>query len=176
MGIKFQYSTANGFSANEFPRSAPHLNLPAGAVVADFIDERNQWKDDRIAQCFSKEVAEKILRVPLPRTAQQDKLIWRFDKDGKYSIKSGCQLAVKMKFLDSPGCSDRSKTQWKVIWSNEILEKMKIFMWRAAQNLLPTSDSLWKKKVVMSPVCQRCCCKSEDVFHALIDCKAACKV
>ena len=49
-------------------------------------------------------------------------------------------------------------------------------MWRAAQNLMPTVDNLWKKKVVMDPVCQRCCCKSEDVFHGLVDCKAARKV
>lgn len=49
-------------------------------------------------------------------------------------------------------------------------------MWRIAKNLLPTASNLWKRKIVMELVCQRCGRKSEDVFHALLDCKAARRV
>lgn len=49
-------------------------------------------------------------------------------------------------------------------------------MWRAAHNLLPTIDNLWKKKVVMDSVCRRCHSNREDVFHALVGCRAARKV
>lgn len=69
-------------------------------------------------------------------------MIWSYDKHGAYSVKSGYQLAVKLKYLDTPGCSDATKSKWKVIWANEILEKIKIFMWRAAHNLLPTIDNV----------------------------------
>ncbi|KAL9450912.1 hypothetical protein AB3S75_012621 [Citrus x aurantiifolia] len=49
-------------------------------------------------------------------------------------------------------------------------------MWRAAQNLLPIANNLWRKNVVGNPACQRCHCKSENVTHVLMECKAARKV
>ncbi|KAL9433530.1 hypothetical protein AB3S75_028375 [Citrus x aurantiifolia] len=49
-------------------------------------------------------------------------------------------------------------------------------MWRAAQNLLPTTENLWKRKIVQDPWCPRCGSKGENVFHALFACKAAQKM
>lgn len=157
-------------------RTVPCSNLQSDAVVADFINESEQWKEDEIAQNFLKAVSEEILRIALPRTPQQDTLIWRFDKHGKYSVKSGYQLVVKDNFKNDPSCSDSSKSRWDVIWSNEIPEKVKIFMWRAAKNLLPTASNLWKEKIVLEPMCLRCGCKCEDVAHALLECKSARRV
>lgn len=109
-----------------------HQNLAENVVVADFIGDKNQWMEEKVVQCFPEEVAQRILRTPLPRTPQEDQMIWHFDKYGCYSVRNGYQVAVRMKFPDNPECSDSSKTKWKVIWSNEIPEKIKIFMWRAA--------------------------------------------
>ncbi|KAH9718140.1 hypothetical protein KPL71_022099 [Citrus sinensis] len=57
-----------------------------------------------------------------------------------------------------------------------ILEKVKVFMWRAAQDLLPTAGNLWKKKALQDPWCQRCGKKGENVFHVVIKCKFSQKV
>ena len=95
---------------------------------------------------------------------------------GRYSVKSGYQIALKLKFPDNPCSSDSSLSQWNIIWATELPEKNKIFMWRAVKNLLPTTSNLWRKKIVESPICQRCGVKSEDVIHALLECKAAKKV
>lgn len=46
-------------------------------------------------------------------------------------------------------------------------------MWRAAQNLLPTAENLWKRKIVQQPWCQRCGKQGENVSHALLNCKAS---
>ncbi|XP_024041999.1 uncharacterized protein LOC112099126 [Citrus clementina] len=53
---------------------------------------------------------------------------------------------------------------------------MKIFMWRAAKNLLPTAENLWKMKVIPNPTCQRCNQGVETGFHAQVECKAARKI
>ncbi|XP_052289957.1 uncharacterized protein LOC127899857 [Citrus sinensis] len=58
----------------------------------------------------------------------------------------------------------------------EIPAKIKIFIWRVAQNLLPTTENLWKRKIVQDPWCPRCGSKWENVFHALFACKAAQKM
>lgn len=149
--------------------------LAPNSVVADLVCNQ-QWKEDVIAQNFMEEDAARILRIPLPRSPHADQLIWHFDKHGNYSVKSGYQIALKLKFPDTASSSDKSKTQWEVIWSKEIPEKIKVFMWRAAQDLLPTACNLWKRRVIKEPICCRCGNESEDSFHALMRCKQAQKV
>ncbi|KAH9653988.1 putative reverse transcriptase/RNA-dependent DNA polymerase [Citrus sinensis] len=83
---------------------------------------------------------------------------------------------MSLKFKDQPSSSTASPTEWSVIWKLEIPEKVKVFMWRAAQDLLPTAGNLWKKKALQDPWCQRCGKKGENVFHALIKCKLSQKV
>lgn len=83
---------------------------------------------------------------------------------------------MKLKFPDKPSISDTSQSHWGVIWAVEILEKVKVFMCKAARNLLPTAENLEKRKVLPNPFCHRCGLKSEDAFHALMECKAAQKV
>ncbi|KAL9425662.1 hypothetical protein AB3S75_032598 [Citrus x aurantiifolia] len=58
----------------------------------------------------------------------------------------------------------------------ELPEKVKIFMWRALKNILPTAENLWKRKSLQEPICQRCKLQVESVSHALIECRAARKI
>ncbi|KAH9784317.1 putative reverse transcriptase/RNA-dependent DNA polymerase [Citrus sinensis] len=175
-GHKISVFSRNWMKKGEFHNPTSIARLSNDVVVADFIDEKNQWKQEMVAQNFPKEITERILKIPLPKTPQEDVMIWSYHKHGAYSVKSGYQLAVKLKYPDTPGCSDATKSKWKVIWANVIPKKIKIFMWRAAHNLLPTIDNLWKKKVVMYSVCRICHSNREDVFHALVGCRAARKV
>lgn len=144
-------------------------------VVANLISNQT-WKKHVISQNFIKEDAARIKRIILPSSPKSDQLIWHFDKYGNYSVKSGYQLALRLKTLDLASSSDISKTHWKVIWSEEILEKIKIFMWSVAQNLVPTTYNLWKRKAIKEPICGRCGKEKEDILHALIKYKYAKKV
>lgn len=55
-------------------------------------------------------------------------------------------------------------------------EKIKIFIWRAAKNLLPTAENLWKRKILAHPLCQLCGNALENTFYALVECKIARKI
>lgn len=123
-----------------------------------------------------KDEAATILSIPLPKSPQPDQLIWHYDKHGNYSVKSGYQIALKLKFTETASSSDNSKTHWDVIWAKEIPEKIKVFMWRSTQNLLPAAHNLWQRKIIKEPVCWRCQKENEDIFHALMRCKHAEKV
>lgn len=46
-------------------------------------------------------------------------------------------------------------------------------MWKAAQNLLLTTENLRKRKIVQKPWCQRCGKQCENISHALLNCKAS---
>ena len=55
----------------------------------------------------------------------------------------------------------------------ELPEKIKIFMWRAVKNLLPTTKNLCKRRVLQDPICSRCKMKVESTVHAILECKPA---
>ncbi|XP_062147881.1 uncharacterized protein LOC133856858 [Alnus glutinosa] len=46
--------------------------------------------------------------------------------------------------------------QNKIIWIGPKSGKLKLFAWRACQNLLPTRDNLYKRKVIQDPSCPCC--------------------
>ena len=120
--------------------------------------------------------AEEIIKIPLPRRPMRDEIIWHYDRKGQYTVKSGYQIALSLKFLASPTSLGAAQNQWNIIWLLTLLEKIMIFSWRAAKNLLPLAENLWNKKVIQEPLCQMCKNGLEVVFHALVGCKVAKKI
>lgn len=156
------------------PMSPPKMSMHT--VVADLIKSGNQWDEDKLKQNFIQEDLDVILNIPLPREKAKDQVMWHYDKGGEYSIKSGYQLALKLRYPEASSRSGNNPRHWNTLWSLEIPEKIKIFMWRASKNLLPSAENLWKMKVLLEPICQRCNRSVETIYHALLDCKAAKKV
>lgn len=127
-------------------------------------------------QWFIEDDANEILRIPLPKRPRTDEIIWHFDKKGLYSVKSGYQLALKIKYPDKPSCSSKEFNIWNPLWTLQLPEKIKIFTWRATQNLLPTAENLWIRKIVPEPNCQICKQGMKSISHALFHCKTAKKI
>ncbi|XP_024043202.1 uncharacterized protein LOC127899387 [Citrus sinensis] len=150
--------------------------MPIDATVSMLVDNKNNWKTGLIQQNIVKDDAEAILSIPLPRRQSEDEVIWHYDKRGKYIVKSGYQVALKLKFPNSPTCSNSSSSNWNIIWKLTLPAKIKIFIWRAVKNLLPTAENLWKRKIIHEAYCKRCGNRVENTLHALITCKAAKKV
>ncbi|KAH9685475.1 reverse transcriptase domain-containing protein [Citrus sinensis] len=153
------------------PISAPILDMDC--AVAELIDENHKWKESLIQQHFNSEDAELISRILLPSSPKPDQILWHYDKKGNYSVKSGYQIAMRIKHPDWPSSSSSNLGQWNVIWSLELPEKIKIFMWKVARNFLPTAENLWRRKMLQEPTCPRCKMKKEDINHAIMVCKVA---
>lgn len=150
--------------------------LPKDSVVADLLNDMNQWDEDKLNHYFMHEDTAVILKIPLPNGQAGNEILWHFDKRGEFSVKSGYQLALKLKFPEASSNSTSSSNQWKILWALDLPEKIKIFMWRALKDLLPSAENLWKRKVLQEPICQRCRREVETISHALLTCKAAKKV
>lgn len=90
--------------------------------------EDQEWKEDVIRQHFLEEDADQMLKIPLPRQLKPDQGMWHYDKKGNYSVKSGYQLALKLRFPDKPRYSGEKYKSWHPIWYLQVLEKVKIFM------------------------------------------------
>ncbi|KAH9750466.1 reverse transcriptase domain-containing protein [Citrus sinensis] len=63
--------------------------LPVEATVSTLIDKEHKWNENLIKQHFDHEDADKILKIPLPRAPEPDQMIWAYDKQGRYAVKSG---------------------------------------------------------------------------------------
>lgn len=156
------------------PISPPSLSTDA--VVADLINAENQWDVETLNQHFMPSDADLILKIHLPHRQSEDELMWHFDKKWDYSVKNGYQIALKINLPEEPGCSGSNSNQWKGIWSLALPEKIKIFLWRASNNLLPTAENLWRRKIIQDPIFQRCRRSIESISHALLICKPAKKI
>lgn len=71
-------------------------------------------------------------------------------------MKSGYQLALKIKPPNATSCSENNSKQWNALWSLDLPEKIKIFMWRVTKTLLPSDENLWKRNILQEPTYQRC--------------------
>ena len=62
---------------------------------------------------------------------------------------------------------------WSRIWKAKVPNKVKIFSWRACQNIFPTQDNLVRKRVTEDA---RCCFfqrATETILHVLWECGVA---
>jgi hypothetical protein len=53
---------------------------------------------------------------------------------------------------------------------------VKMFLWRALNNLLPTRSNLKRRGVIKDTLCPLCGLKEEGVAHVLWNCPATCDV
>ena len=76
----------------------------------------------------------------------QEALVWTLTKNGGYIVKSGYNVAKQMRKEEnhSGECSVQRANNpvWLRIWKAKVPNKVKIFSWRACQNILPTQDNL----------------------------------
>ena len=144
-------------------------------LVADLIDPVNkEWKGNVIDNLFYDFEATIIKNKSLCRSIQDDVLIWPFNLDGVYYVKSGYPYLPEQQQHGLPGPSDDSVLTplWKKIWGLQVPNKVKHLAWKACRDLLPTKTNLIHRKVITKSCCDVCKLHQEDVVHALFHCPA----
>lgn len=88
-------------------------------------------------------VAE-IQLIKLDATADRDKLIWKENKKGVFSVRSAYRVAIHMRQMEQVehSLAQRDKSLWNRIWQLQVPPKIKMFVWRACSNILPTRTNL----------------------------------
>ena len=117
---------------------------------------------------------EAISRIPLPRRQKEDEMMWGFNKIGEYTVKSGYQLALKLKFPDDPSSSESNSSKWKSLWALDLPEGREdkdIHVESIKKTFCQQLKNLWKRKCLLDPIRQSCNKFVEFVSHALQECK-----
>ena len=66
---------------------------------------------------------------------------------------------------------DNQRKFWRGLWQLRVPNKIKMFVWRAYNDALPTMDNLYREHIVPSDRCNLCQERPKDVVHALWLCK-----
>ncbi|KAL5541337.1 hypothetical protein UlMin_044597 [Ulmus minor] len=121
-------------------------------------------------RCHEKYLAEAILSLPLPRRKVPDSFLWHYDKSGHYTVRSGYWLASNSKGI--PSSSTTSHTSWwQRFWRLRIPSKIRVFLWKAFHNWIPSSVNLAKHGVPTQARCLICNETDDTTLHALWGCK-----
>lgn len=72
-----------------------------------------------------------------------------------------------------PGASDPSAQNscWRRVWTLNVPNKIKHFIWRACRESLPTKKNLLIRKVTRTAICDHCNEEVEDTIYALWVCQ-----
>ena len=62
------------------------------------------------------------------------------------------------------------KGLWKAVWSLDVPNIVKLLIWRACKNSLPTKRNLARWQIIIDNSYDRCSGGSEDILHVVWSC------
>jgi len=93
------------------------------------------WNEQVVRHVFSVDIDDKILHTPLIPQVDTDRIIWKSERHGRYSVRSAYRLflseLVDSSYLWHPG-------YWAEIWNLKVPLKVKNLIWRICRDYLPT--------------------------------------
>ena len=147
-------------------------------VNALMEENGKHWNTNSVRQFFSEEISKKILIIPISFEGCNDFPSWPYTKNGIYSVRSAYNLARSQLFWktqssDGKGASSKQRIMeiaWKKLWAINCPNKMKVVLWRIAQNCLPTGTQLQMRSIPTRYGCYFCN-RMENVEHCFLQCE-----
>ncbi|RYQ92149.1 hypothetical protein Ahy_B09g098304 [Arachis hypogaea] len=133
-------------------------------------------ESDIIREIFPGNIAESITRTPISLINKKDNLIWPYTAEGHYTVKSGYRAAKEEKDakeeekLNEASSSQNHREIWGTIWRLPVPQKIRMFLWKAVEGILPVNSNLYKRRCAVKPSCSICQDENETVEHALLLC------
>lgn len=100
----------------------------------------------------------------------EDTIIWKVSKEGKYSVKSTYFLVMKNLVNNA---SLRVPGDWITVWNLNIPQKIKLFLCKILRNCLPSRERLSTKGVQCPILCLLCNSNPESTRHVFFGCTHA---
>lgn len=121
--------------------------------VHSLVDHNSHsWNHQVIAHCFDYATAQSILKTPLIQQVEEDKLIWKVEKNGHYSVRSAYRLCMEEiadnSYLHRPG-------YWTGVWKLKAPPKVKNLIWKIVEDVYQRVQDCWTE-VCSAHLCVRC--------------------
>ncbi|KAL6226980.1 hypothetical protein ACLB2K_000939 [Fragaria x ananassa] len=159
------------------PYSEPMEGLDDLKVV-DLLDpDERGWQINLLRELFTEHEVELIAKIPLSLGNPNDRLVWHFDKSGRYSVKSGywawktLSIAPTHASTSSTIVGGQLARYLSALWRLQMPTKVKVFCWRLLRDAIPTRMALVKRYVqVQEFECLLCGVEAETDVHLFKEC------
>lgn len=143
--------------------------------MSTLIDhEQCSWKEAEVDRLFLPIEASIIKAIPLSFSNRCDTIFWPRNHDMVYSVKSEYKLLTEMECGNGVNASSSSmgamKSIWNGIWKLKVPNQIRLLMWHAGNDSLPTRVNLARHKMLTESTCSLCKLEPEDTLHALWKC------
>lgn len=169
-------------NSSKRPFTAPSPNAPV--CVAQLIDGTSAtWKEELVRASFTQVDAEAILRIPMCTRRIPDFWAWHEEARGRFTVRSAYRMILRIKHaheaqLDGSGGTSydvNETSKWTMLWNIQVPSKLKVFVWRLAQQSMPTRTVLKHRHMATEDTCA--ICGAVDTWkHALVLCPMAASV
>lgn len=151
---------------------SPVSSLGENAMVCELIDaDTKSWDRMKVLDNFVNQEAQQILDIPLSWRLPDDKLMWHWEKDGQYSVRSAYHNLKSLNDQNNPESSVTSdQGLWKAIWKLKVPNCVRNFLWRLAKLILLTRGRLEKKSISLDTICPLCYSEKESREHLFMLC------
>lgn len=160
------------------PRPIKTITPSSHDTVSSLISKRGShrfWDNHKISQIIDPSDQHIFGKIYLSKTETMDKLIWHYNPNGEYTVRSGYWLLThdpsdtRQKPPAPPGSTDLKNKIWKL----KILPKIKHMLWRSISRALPTCSRLVTRGLQIGSNCHRCQDEEETINHVLFSCSFA---
>jgi hypothetical protein len=153
-------------------QSPPQILDPVATVSTLFDGELKWWNKALVEHIFSAEENAIIQSIPISQTNKEDRLYWRGTTRGTFSVRSAYYIQKSMEEAQVTEGSSRASNSliWRSLWSLNMPNAEKNFLWRACHDSLPTRENLYCKRIIDDPTCLFCMTEVESTFHLLWQC------
>lgn len=132
--------------------------------IKELIDVSSmKWNEAKVRNLFLSRDAELILGIPLSLRLPEDKVLCAATGNGLYSLKSGYWHGKRRGVMVNHEC-------WSKIWDAKITPKVKNFLWRACNDIIPTKSKLVSRHIGNDSSCPMCNQSVETLHHMIFAC------
>jgi len=153
----------NNFKVITIDRGDSNMRL-----VKDLMNPDGQgWNSEVLEGNFLHIDSSAITQIPIIESTNMDALMWMFEPNGCYTVKSGYKAIQiwKARSQTTARTSNENNSVWKKLWNLNTIPRHKTIIWRILTNSLPLRSELGKRGILCIPLCPRCESKVETLNH-----------
>ncbi|KAM2209858.1 hypothetical protein ACFXTI_025664 [Malus domestica] len=134
------------------------------------------WKIDVLESLFSAKEVTLIRTIPLSIRNPPNYLLWHYERHGRFTVQLAYHVARNWLQPTNRGASSSSGDGTKFrakVWNAQMPPKVKICVWRLANELVPTRANLVARHITTDMECVLCGAHGETTIHLMKDCHYA---
>ena len=168
------------WSQNWIMEDVPHRpinklqDIAVNLKVSALMDGDGHWDHNILSHLFPENEMQRILKTQVGNAV--DRELWAFSKNGAYTVKSGYELASKVKetmALQDASTQPEALELKRSIWKVPTVPKICNFLWRATSGALAVAERLNTRGMHLDSRCKLCLKDGESIEHVLFKCDVA---